>query len=238
MMSHGFGDVFAPSGHMPHSIVPLANKEIQSFIRDGFLCVTPTGLGVKDHATLTQVVNSLREEPDGAHWRGNNCYPSIPELGHVLSDPAVHGALTALLGPGYALHPHRHVHISEPGNTDQGIHQDSYEDDRSTRHHRPRWVMVMYYPHDVTPEDGPTAVVPQSHWYNDPGDYIIAEGIGPTHVDDAVLRGDYWAVKELKPGISPRARSFGRSAGPSGHHVNVTDEWHAAVSAGTVVIIQ
>ena len=168
-LSHGFGDVFAALGsHRPQAIVPLADADVRSFIRDGFLRVSPTAaLDADFHAELTATVDSLRRGPDtpSAPWRGNDCFPGIPELGAVLSDPAVHGALTGLLGRGYALHQHRHIHMSEPGHKDQGIHQDSYEDDQPTRHHRPRWCMVMFYPHAVTADLGPTAVVPSSHWY-------------------------------------------------------------------------
>ena len=143
--SHAFGDVFAATGHRPRPIAPLADADVQAFIRDGFLAVTPT-LDAEHHAALTRKVEALHREPDqpSVPWRGNDCFPALPELGAVLSDPVVHGALTGLLGAGYALHPHRHVHISEPGQPDQGIHQDTYEDDQATRHHRPRWAMAMY----------------------------------------------------------------------------------------------
>eukprot|EP01046_Picozoa_sp_COSAG06_P117093 COSAG06_NODE_64141_length_260_cov_0.689441_1_plen_77_part_01 len=42
--SHGFGDVFAASDHRPQPISPLADADVQAFIRDGFLAVKPSTL--------------------------------------------------------------------------------------------------------------------------------------------------------------------------------------------------
>jgi len=44
------------------------------------------------------------------------------------------------------MHPHRHCHYNFQNRKEQGIHQDSYEDDEYVRHHRTRWVMVFYHP--------------------------------------------------------------------------------------------
>jgi hypothetical protein len=190
-----FGDVSAAGAaakYSPRPMVPLGDADIQHFIRYGYIRIRPPTLGPEFHNGIAEISRTLNRGGTeyGRGWAGNDCYPAIPELGAVLSDPAVHGAITGLLGSGYALHPHRHCHVAEPGNKDQGIHQvrqdllaarmcgplradglvaqDSYEDDQATRHHRPRWAMLMYYPHRVDEHCGPTAVVPGSHFYNDP----------------------------------------------------------------------
>jgi hypothetical protein len=41
--------------------------------------------------------------------------PEIPELAEIFGSPNCHAALTTLLGDGYAMHPHRFCHKSEPG---------------------------------------------------------------------------------------------------------------------------
>ena len=208
--SSSFGDVFAASGtgHAPRPIIPLADVDIQHFIRHGYVRVQ-SSLSPVFHANVAALAQSLNA--GGAHygrgWAGNDCYPDIPELGAVLLDPVVHGAFVGLLGSAYALHPHRHCHISAPGNDDQAIHQDSYEDDQATRHHRPRWVMAMYYPHSVDQQRAPTALVPGSHFYNDPH------------------------------GVSENGPCFGRGSGRKGHWCHDTEEWHAIVPGGTVVIV-
>ena len=108
------------------------------------------------------------------------------------------------------MHPHRHCHTSPPGNGDQGIHQDSYEDDSQVRHCRPRWCMAMYYPQHVTPDLGPTAIVPGSHWYNDP------------HRDGSQRSGD---------------QIFGKGSGQPGHWCHENEEYKGVVPPGTVIIV-
>ncbi len=245
------GDVFAGTGHRPAPIVPLLDAQIQSFIEQGFVIVRASTLSPEFHATVLMLsapspfnstvighdyqrctgiqcrfdlplLNPLippeqvtaramaLREADKPGWSSNNCFPILPELGEVLKEPHVHGALTGLLGQGYAMHPHRHCHQSAHGNRDQGIHQDSYEDDSQVRHHKPRWCMAMYYPQDVTPDLGPTAVVPGSHWYND------SHRIGSERSSDDV---------------------FGKGSGTPGHWCHETEEYHAVVPAGSVVIV-
>ena len=96
---------------------------------------------------------------------GNDILPAIPQLADLFSHPAVTGALTSILGPGYMMHPHRHCHLTPPHKSAQRHHQDSYEDDQNVRHHRTRWAMAFYYPQDVTAEMGPTSVLPASQYY-------------------------------------------------------------------------
>ena len=135
--AEALGDVFATSAHRPAPIVPLVDAQIQSFIEHGYITVRASALSADFHAAVTDKAMALREAGTPG-WSSNDCFPILPELGEVLREPHVHGALTGLLGPGYAMHPHRHCHQSAHGNTDQGIHQDSYEDDSQVRHHKVR----------------------------------------------------------------------------------------------------
>ena len=52
------------------------------------------------------------------------------------------------------------------GSEGGGWHKDSYWGYHKVRYHRNRWVMIFYYPQDVTLENGPTAVMPGTHYYN------------------------------------------------------------------------
>ncbi len=99
----------------------------------------------------------------------NNALPRIPELRRVFDHPRVAGALTSILGAGYYLHLHRHVHDNRPGSDAQTIHQDSLGNSRfavdgNRRHHHCRWAMAFYYPQDTTLDMGPSAVVPGSQY--------------------------------------------------------------------------
>ncbi len=142
-------------------MILLNNDQMQEFILKGFVTV---------HADLPPAFHELicsRAESIFAIAGnpGNNILPVIPELAEIFAHPAVSGALTSVLGPGYAMHPHRHCHLTPPGRSAQSHHQDSYEDDRNVRHHRTRWAMAFYYPQDVSEKMGPTSVLPSSQYY-------------------------------------------------------------------------
>jgi HEAT repeat protein len=103
---------------------------------------------------------------DGADLNpGNNLLPSVPELNEVFADPVVRGALTSVVGPQYAMHPHRALHNNLPGSEAQRIHRDSYWGYlRRVRNHRCRWAMIMYVPQATPLERGPTGVIPGSQY--------------------------------------------------------------------------
>jgi HEAT repeat protein len=141
----------------------LETAAIANFVRDGYLIVR-TSLPAEFHQDVCRRAGAMLDRE--GNW-GNNMLPRLPELQHVLADPAVHGALSSLLGPTYALHPHRYCHRNEPGSTAQRLHKDTREfsGDKHLRHLRPRWLIAFYYPHDVTEDMGPTAIVPGSPYY-------------------------------------------------------------------------
>ena len=72
-------------------------------------------------------------------------------------------ALTAVLGDGYMLHAHRHLHVSSDSN--QMWHKDSYWGFRKIRKHRPRWLMMLYYPQDTVISMGPTCIMAGSQYW-------------------------------------------------------------------------
>ena len=54
---------------------------------------------------------------------GNNVIAYFPALQQVIEDPVVDGALKAILGDNYELHPHRHLHRTFPGRDIQSWHR-------------------------------------------------------------------------------------------------------------------
>lgn len=147
---------------MTEQISLLSDKQMWDFIVNGYVSVQ-TAFPAAFHANICQQAETIFTTTGNP---SNEIYPKIPELGQLFADPAVHGALTSLLGPGYIMHPHRHCHLSPPGKAAQQEHKDSYEEDENVRHHRTRWAMAFYYPQDVTLEMGPSAIRPGSHVYN------------------------------------------------------------------------
>ena len=139
----------------------LNDSQMQDFIVNGYVTVKadhPPGFHESVYAQAEDIFSG-RGNP------GNDILPAIPQLADLFAHPAVAGALTSVLGPGYAMHPHRHCHLTPPRTPAQRHHQDSYEDDQNVRHHRTRWAMAFYYPQDVSVEMGPTAVLPASQYY-------------------------------------------------------------------------
>ena len=135
----------------------LSDGQMQEFIRDGYVTVH-TALPEKFHASICRQADALLgAEPNP----GNNLLPRIPDLARMLADPAVHGALTSILGPGYLLDDHRYCHDNRPGSKPQNMHQDG----GSQGDHRTRKVLLLYYPQDTPDELGPTGVLPGSQYY-------------------------------------------------------------------------
>ncbi len=139
----------------------LNDSQMQQFIVNGYVTVKADFPRLFHESVRVQAeeIFSTRGNP------GNDILPAIPELDDVFSHPAVTGALTSTLGPGYAMHPHRHCHLTPPQQSAQRHHQDSYEADQNVRHHRTRWAMAFYYPQDVNVKMGPTSVLPASQYY-------------------------------------------------------------------------
>ena len=128
------------------------------YIRDGYVTVE-TGLPREFHAELFRKTDEVFEKEGNP---GNNLVPRLPDVGRVLDDPAVTGALAGILGGDYFMEPHRHPHYNQPGSAGQELHKDSF----TRRRHRTRRALAFYYPQDTTEDMGPTAVVPGSHYYN------------------------------------------------------------------------
>ncbi|MDP7448839.1 MAG: HEAT repeat domain-containing protein [Candidatus Latescibacteria bacterium] len=138
----------------------LTDERMQAFLRDGYVTLD-AGLPAEFH----QDVHGQITELYASHGNpGNDILPRVPALHDVLSSPDVHGALHSLLGPDYLLHPHRHCHQNVAGSKGQRMHQDSYEADQNVRHHRARWLMAFYYPHDVDASNGPSSIVPATQY--------------------------------------------------------------------------
>ncbi|HZP83413.1 MAG TPA: HEAT repeat domain-containing protein [Chthonomonadaceae bacterium] len=148
------------------SRLPLLDDEaMRQFLVNGYLTLQtdmPEGFNERLCERLDATI-----EAEG-NW-GNNILPRIPEIRQIFRHPAIDGALTSLLGPNYIMHPHRYPHRNVPGSAAQALHKDltHYSGDKDIQHHRTRWAMVFYYPHDVTAEMGPTSILPGTQFYQE-----------------------------------------------------------------------
>ena len=137
----------------------LSDAEVANFIVTGYHIVQPDlppGLNEKIAAQL----DTLEDNP------GDAITEAVPGLHQVLDHPVVVGALTSLLGTSYEVQSHRHWHCKPPASGSMSWHQDS----TNNRDHHINRFLGLYYPTDITPDMGPTVIVPGTQFRNAPTD--------------------------------------------------------------------
>ena len=144
----------------------LSDDAMQDFIINGYVVVKPA-LSPDFHKSVFQQTLGLVEK--GENLGNNNLLPKVPMLQQVFDDPAVHGALTSILGQNYVLNQHRACHYHPPGSKAQDWHKD-YPLGGNVRYHRTRLAMAFYYPQDVTEDMGATAIQPATQYYMTPSE--------------------------------------------------------------------
>lgn len=138
----------------------LSDAEVLNFVVHGWHIVQPE-LPAGTNERIWDAAAALEQNP------GNGIWEAIPALTSVYESPEVVGALKSLLGEEMRMNAHRHLHVT-PANhpRSQGWHQDG----TNVRHHQIRTVLAMYYPQKVTAQNGPTVLLPGSHFRNAPTD--------------------------------------------------------------------
>ncbi len=207
-------------------MTPLSDVDLQDFIIRGYRVVQPTA-SADLHGELHRQVEGVLATGNP----GNELIDRIPLLHQLFADPAVDGALTSIMGSGYALCRHCHCHDLAPGSQAQNWHKD-YPFGGNVRYHRPRYALMLYYPHEVTPDMGPTALVPKTQYYMDDPDAEV-EGVALTCTAGTVVITHYELWHRATANRSTRTRYmlkflFARTAestpeqrgpwGPTGHH--------------------
>lgn len=152
----------------------LSDDDVASFVINGYLVVKPelpAGFNGEVYADL----EALPSNP------GDGIYDAVPKLQRVYESPEMVGALTSLLGPDYAMFPHRHCHRNSPGTPSQQIHQDNLNDLRIADGQvrapdKVELVLAMYYPQDVASNMGPTVLLPGTHMLKALPDRMSSQG--------------------------------------------------------------
>lgn len=153
----------------------VTDDVVARFVVSGYHVMQPE-LPAGFHERVCEQLNALERNP------GDGILDAVPDLQQVWSHPQVRGFLASLQGHDYAMASHRHWHKT-PGGAGGGFwHQDS----RNSRHHRMPVVLGFYYPQAVTPENGPTVILPGSHLRNCPTDRM---GGSLNYRDQVVLTG-------------------------------------------------
>ena len=140
----------------PRSASRSPGSQVRQFIADGVLALPVDDLPPEFHRHIHAQGEQLHQAGENP---GDGIFPGIPELGDVMRTPTVSGALESLLGPGWSMATHRHMHVNIPaGGNDQGLHKDSQRTKPPL--HPPRSIFIFYVPRGATVQMGPTAVVP------------------------------------------------------------------------------
>lgn len=137
----------------------LSDAEVARFVVNGYHIVEPQ-FEEGFNEGIARQLDGLKDNP------GDGITEAVPELLQVLEHPVVGGVLVSLLGPDYQVQPHRHWHAKPPGSGHMQWHQDSVNN-RSKKIDR---FLGLYYPRDVTPDMGPTVIVPGTQYRNAPTD--------------------------------------------------------------------
>lgn len=150
----------------------LTDDQVIDFIIKGYIAVTPE-CDPSLHARVCREFDAngvvpvdLQNDPTG-----EAIYTKSPTLKTVFTDPVVHGATVSLVGHDYFVFG-RYCHNLGPKQGGAYWHQD----DVNTRRYQVRRLMFLYYPQDVTPDMGPTYVVPGTHLFNTPTDRMATLG--------------------------------------------------------------
>ena len=171
----------AALGVAPHEgLTLLTDDEVAEFIRDGFWSGHISELPAQFHTQFGERMRELWQAPrEPGHDHG--WLELEPRLVELLCTPTFKGALTSLLGRDFQMAapwanmPNQggmiglHVtNTTESKSSDQQFHKDGTDhgNTQSTvRDLRQRQVIMMYYPLGASLAQGPTAVVPKSHYY-------------------------------------------------------------------------
>jgi hypothetical protein len=97
----------------------LDDDAVKQFLVDGCLALPLTDLPTAFHRDLQAHSRSGFERLQADGLEDRYVYNELPEMGEILSSPQTRGALVSLLGPGYAQHPHRSMHVQ--GDIDDGM---------------------------------------------------------------------------------------------------------------------
>eukprot|EP00931_Biecheleriopsis_adriatica_P060405 TRINITY_DN36278_c0_g1_i1.p1 TRINITY_DN36278_c0_g1~~TRINITY_DN36278_c0_g1_i1.p1 ORF type:complete len:677 (+),score=116.36 TRINITY_DN36278_c0_g1_i1:99-2129(+) len=154
----------------------VSDAALEQFLRKGYLLIRPGG-SPQLHSTIYAKAAAIHASGPHATWQlADGVLQAIPELNQVLESLPIRQAVSSVLGDGYLLHAHRHLHVSSGVN--QMWHKDSYWGFRKVRRHRPRWCMLLYYPQDTVLSMGPTCVLAGSqYWTKDTEGSICGEDI-------------------------------------------------------------
>ena len=146
----GLPDARAATG-LYHAPRLLSNQQMATFLGTGLISLPVDDVPPMVHQTLHETAERTWTQSNGDNGAGlgNNIWPAVPQLGDVLRSAVVHGGLQSILGDGYVMNAHRHMHNSSTQG-DQSFHKDT--GNRGAYMHRPRSILIFFVPAGATLE--------------------------------------------------------------------------------------
>jgi hypothetical protein len=153
----------------------------REFASRGIFVLAPEQLGISPdvHARIFQHEKELVDA-------GQPVMPGgLPDVLEVINAPGVVAVCNQLLGEHWAIVPFTHNASFTSGGRDQHWHKDDNGpyNGKKQRHHQAVQIEMLYYPQDVTPEMGPTATIPYSHYLSFDSEENQDNFAGAEHLD-------------------------------------------------------
>ena len=162
-----------------------AENLVQEFASRGVAVLCPDSLGVP-----SEIHQRIYEKEKKAVQDQLRITPEvIPEIFDILDSPGLVAACDQLVGKNWAIVPFIHNAPFISGARDQHWHKDDNApyNARKQRHHQAIQIEMLYYPQDVSPEMGPTAIVPFSHYWTFNHEENHDNFAGADHIDFGYL---------------------------------------------------
>lgn len=171
---------------------------IGEFSCRGAVILSPETLGIplETHQRVYEEEIQARED--------DNISPlTVPTILEILRSPGLVASVNQLVGENWAIVPFTHNAAFESGGHDQMWHKDDNGpyNARKQRHHQSIQLEMLYYPQDVSPLMGPTAIIPYAHYWTFNHEENQDNFAGADHLDFNYMT----CGMERKPVSGPRS---------------------------------
>jgi ectoine hydroxylase-related dioxygenase (phytanoyl-CoA dioxygenase family) len=148
--------------NLPKEAFSHPSSIIGEFACRGVALISPDDLGLS-----ADVHKRVYEQELLARDQHNISPESVPAILEILRAPGLIASVNQLVGENWAIVPFTHNAAFESGAHDQMWHKDDNGpfNARKQRHHQSIQLEMLYYPQDVSPLMGPTAIIPYAHYW-------------------------------------------------------------------------
>jgi hypothetical protein len=190
---------------LPKSVETLPQKAFTdpASIIGEFACRGVAVLSPESLALPLETHRRVYDQEIKARDDGRISTETVPAILDILRAPGLIASINQLVGENWAIVPFTHNAAFQSGSHDQMWHKDDNGpyNARKQRYHQSIQLEMLYYPQDVSPEMGPTAIMPYAHYWTFNHEENQDNFAGADHLDF-----DYMTCgMERKPVSGPRS---------------------------------